>query len=270
MAEKWYYLNNGHTAGPVDEGAFRELAAAGTVDGRTMVWHENLSDWVALEDSELVTALAVPADEAGPAAEIARTIRLHRIGLLVNWLAAAATLAGAALLVTALWCRWQDGFWTTGWWVSALCTCSGALAVWLVGYVLGLLQIYRAWKSLNQADVNVTPGQAVAGCVIPIFNFWWYFPAVVELAQSFNARLQREGVSGEVVNEGVCRCFAVSHALWLLVLPIPAAVISWCMIPGELKKGCVTLQQTLMRRRLSDHRKGVLAGKNINSEERTE
>ena len=65
-------------------------------------------------------------------------------------------------------------------------------------------------------------------------------------------------------------CFMGELLHTLLPLPVPAAVISWCMIPGELKKGCVTLQQTLMRRRLSDHRKGVLAGKNINLEEQTE
>jgi hypothetical protein len=44
---KWYYVENGQQAGPVDEAQLAELVQAGKLRGDTLVWHEGMAAWQA-------------------------------------------------------------------------------------------------------------------------------------------------------------------------------------------------------------------------------
>lgn len=41
----WYYAQGGQQLGPVDDGSFSELVAAGAVRPNTLVWREGMSEW---------------------------------------------------------------------------------------------------------------------------------------------------------------------------------------------------------------------------------
>ncbi len=42
---KWYYVENGNQAGPVEETEFAQLLQSGKLTGGTLVWHEGMANW---------------------------------------------------------------------------------------------------------------------------------------------------------------------------------------------------------------------------------
>jgi len=42
---KWYYVENGQQAGPVEEAQLGELISSGKLRGDTLVWHEGMAAW---------------------------------------------------------------------------------------------------------------------------------------------------------------------------------------------------------------------------------
>ncbi|HTM48429.1 MAG TPA: DUF4339 domain-containing protein [Bryobacteraceae bacterium] len=60
---KWYYAANGQQLGPFDDAAFQELAARGSVQPATLVWHSGMSGWKPY--AEATAAEAAPPASAG-------------------------------------------------------------------------------------------------------------------------------------------------------------------------------------------------------------
>jgi hypothetical protein len=46
MSNEWYYAVEGASVGPVSQGEFDQLVAAGTVRSDTLVWQEGMEDWL--------------------------------------------------------------------------------------------------------------------------------------------------------------------------------------------------------------------------------
>ncbi len=46
----WYYADAGRQVGPIDDAAFRQLSAAGTIREETLVWQAGMSAWVPYRD----------------------------------------------------------------------------------------------------------------------------------------------------------------------------------------------------------------------------
>ena len=259
MSERWYYLFNGRSTGPFGVEEFRELAVAGQVNGRTMVWHESMKDWVELESSPLASIMDIPVDGEENAREIATLNKLRLPLAVLSWAAWISLFAAIGTVVVFLTLSSRSNEWNIPWAITSLSVVSASLLVWISVYVCGLIQIFRAWKCIAPVEAAATPAMALVGSVIPVFNIYWYFVSVVELAKTLNAILVREGAKVPLVKENVCRRFALCHALWWLIIPIPAAMICWCMIPGELSRGCIALKQNRMMQRLSDTRKAASA-----------
>src|SRR5437016_9732400 len=60
---KWYYVENGNQAGPVEETDFPQLVQSGTLRADTLVWREGLAGWEpfsAVCPPELAAAFAAP------------------------------------------------------------------------------------------------------------------------------------------------------------------------------------------------------------------
>jgi uncharacterized RDD family membrane protein YckC len=53
---KWYYAANGQQLGPFDDAAFQELAARGSVQPTTLVWHSGMSGWKPYAEAGAQTA----------------------------------------------------------------------------------------------------------------------------------------------------------------------------------------------------------------------
>lgn len=254
MDKQWYYLRNGQSTGPFGVDKFREFAAAGTVDSRTMVWQENMQDWLELGDSEIAHVLDVPPDSEKTALEIASMNKLLLPLFILNCVAWIMTTAAAGFTAVFLVLSHINGSWSIPWAITALCVVAAALIVWIGGFVCGIIQIYRVWDCIEPEDYVASPAKTIVGCLIPFFNIYWYFPAVMELAKLLNARLVREEARTELVNEGLCRRFAIFHALWWLIVPVLPAMICWCLVPGELSRGCIAVKQNRITRRLADTR----------------
>lgn len=64
----WYYVQDSDRVGPVDDGEFERLIAAGRVQPETLVWNETLPGWTPLRDARPGTAVAAapPAPSAAP------------------------------------------------------------------------------------------------------------------------------------------------------------------------------------------------------------
>jgi hypothetical protein len=68
---EWYYLDNQkQQVGPIDEADIKSLVANGTIKKATMVWNENLENWLPTRDSSLgplFPALKTPPPPPNPA-----------------------------------------------------------------------------------------------------------------------------------------------------------------------------------------------------------
>src|SRR6185436_424544 len=69
---KWYYVENGQQAGPVEETEFPKLVQLGKLRADTLVWHEGMANWEpfsAVRPAESAPPTAVPPMPATAAAE---------------------------------------------------------------------------------------------------------------------------------------------------------------------------------------------------------
>ena len=61
----WYYAAQGQQIGPVDETAFQELVASGTIQPTTLVWNSEMPSWKALSEVGLASGPTSFCSECG-------------------------------------------------------------------------------------------------------------------------------------------------------------------------------------------------------------
>src|SRR5262245_4151860 len=64
---KWYYVENGQQAGPVEESQLAELVQSGRLRGDTLVWHEGMAAWQPLS-AVRPAGITLPATAPAPIA----------------------------------------------------------------------------------------------------------------------------------------------------------------------------------------------------------
>ena len=74
---KWFYVDNGQQAGPVEDSMFQELAGQGKITPETLVWREGLENWMPY--SSLPPAEAQASVVAGTATGIAKCSECGRL-----------------------------------------------------------------------------------------------------------------------------------------------------------------------------------------------
>ncbi|HEY6929391.1 MAG TPA: RDD family protein [Thermoanaerobaculia bacterium] len=62
----WYYVQDSDRVGPVDDGEFERLAAAGRIQPETLVWNETLPGWTPLRDARPGAAAAASIPSPAP------------------------------------------------------------------------------------------------------------------------------------------------------------------------------------------------------------
>ena len=62
----------------------------------------------------------------------------------------------------------------------------GAL-ISIYAFVVFLVLLYKMWKAVPATVVRTTPGRAVGFMFIPVFNLYWWFPALAGWARNWNA-----------------------------------------------------------------------------------
>lgn len=74
---KWYYVENGQQAGPVEESQLTELVQSGKLRGDTLVWHEGMTAWQvfsAVKSPEITLPDAATAGASASAGETAEAV----------------------------------------------------------------------------------------------------------------------------------------------------------------------------------------------------
>ena len=57
----------------------------------------------------------------------------------------------------------------------------------LAALILFLIWLYQAWRLVSIGDEEYSPGLVVGLMFVPIFNFYWIFPAIVGLSSALQA-----------------------------------------------------------------------------------
>ncbi len=61
----------------------------------------------------------------------------------------------------------------------------------LFGGIVLLVFIYKIWAAIQDGHARTTPGKAVGFLFIPIYSFYWIFPAIWGFARDFNHLISR-------------------------------------------------------------------------------
>lgn len=89
----------------------------------------------------------------------------------------------------------------------------GGFIIFSIGYIVGCVYIYRAWKIIQPSGVSTTPGQAVGFLFIPFFSLYWIFIAHRQWAVEWNNLTRRHSslANAPQGSEGVFLAMAIAH-----------------------------------------------------------
>jgi hypothetical protein len=96
-----------------------------------------------------------------------------------------------------------------------------AFAAIVTGTVLVVKILYRAWTAIQDGQARTTPGRAVGGLFIPIYNFYWFFVAWNGLAKDFNAFLSRHQIPTRRLPEGLFLTYCILVVVGVVVNYVP-------------------------------------------------
>lgn len=84
-------------------------------------------------------------------------------------------------------------------------------------FVVFAILIYKMWKVIPATIARTTPGKAVGFLFIPIFNFYWWFPALWGWTQDWNSYAAKSEGKLQRISEGL--------ALTIVVISVIGGVI---------------------------------------------
>ncbi|MEM7145229.1 MAG: DUF4339 domain-containing protein [Verrucomicrobiota bacterium] len=116
----------------------------------------------------------------------------------------------------------------------------GGLVLMLIGGILSLVYLYRAWVLLQPRTSYSTPGKAVGFLFIPFFNLYWYFVAYWRWAQEWNRLVASDAAhpAAPRMTEGLFLAYAILQLAGLVagaLAAIPAIVVFFIIMQGMCK-----------------------------------
>lgn len=208
----WYYTLNNQQVGPVDDAEIKKQIAAGAITHGTLVWTSGMANWQPIGQTPLASLLgSVPPPVAYNA--VYEDPEVTCIKKLFMWF-----------------------------WISLIGILIGIGAISAV--VLFFIIVWKAWKLVQRDGIRATPDQAVAYCMIPGWNLYWYFPAFRGLAREFNEKFLRDSIAQEQIN--------LDLPTWMLICmyasPITFGVslipflVLWIMYTNKIKDACIAVK----------------------------
>ena len=204
----WYYSINSQNIGPVDTDTIEALLRAGTIDGLTPVWREDMAEWKLLDETDLAVLLRdnlhLPAALVPPSLPN-RTgsvtyprVNLKSLNSLFTWwlyLLGAGVLIVLAVTVVILLNVHSLADLNND--AAAAALLMGLVAIYIdmflftaVG-VLSYILLYNFWRVVQDGFASTTPGMAIGLLFAPYFNFYWIFRAVYGLSKDLNYYIER-------------------------------------------------------------------------------
>ena len=119
---------------------------------------------------------------------------------------------------------------------------------WIVFAVL----IYKMWKKIPGKGARTTPGKAVGFLFIPVYNIYWWFPAIWGWSRDWNTYSKKSKEKPLPVSERLAMSISVVMALWgsigatanLIGIPWTAFILSvpsYILIPFFINRVCDVL-----------------------------
>lgn len=93
-----------------------------------------------------------------------------------------------------------------------------AICVFLYGFVIQLVLIYKLWSAINDGQARTTPGKAAGFMLIPLFNLYWMFQAIYGFAQDYNKYIARHGHKVPPLEEKLFLFYPISVIACLIPL----------------------------------------------------
>jgi hypothetical protein len=191
-----HYTSGGEQFGPVPLDRLKELCSAGEIDrGADFVWWEGLSDWVPAGQVEGLFPGPPPARRptgGGGAADIPRRPKRASFGLVLTlWIVSFGVYILGFVVLIAAAVEDEEAVLVIG-----VLVVLAAVVGFIVGAVIALIYLYRAWLIVQGSTARTTPGKAVGFLFIPLFNLYWVFQAYHGWAQDYNAFRDRRGLTG--------------------------------------------------------------------------
>jgi hypothetical protein len=102
----------------------------------------------------------------------------------------------------------------------------------IISAVFFMILLYKAWAALQDGQTPVSPGKALGFLFIPFFNIYWIFVAFGSWGKHYNAYLDRNGINGPKMSEGLFIAYPVCCIVPIanLAAPILAIIVilKWC------------------------------------------
>lgn len=205
----WYYTQNNQQFGPVDEAKIKDLVASGVINANTLVWTAGMASWQAISQTPLASLVGnlppTPPAYVPPAAMVDPRVKGTNDLFTWYWISLIGILLFGIGLIPAM--------------------------------ILFFILIHKAWTAVQHEGVRATPDQAVAYCMIPGWNFYWFFPAFRGLAKELNAKIDSLGLGVEKIN--------LDLVTWMIIcmygsgitfgLSAIAFIVLWIMYTSKVK-----------------------------------
>jgi hypothetical protein len=102
-----------------------------------------------------------------------------------------------------------------------------SLLLWILWVVVLLILIHKMWSAIQDGHARTTPRRAVGFLFIPIFSFYWVFPAVWGFAQDYNRHIAHRQLNLRRLPEGLFLAFAIIAVVsWIPMLLAVNLIIS--------------------------------------------
>ena len=185
----WYYTLNNQQVGPVDEAEIKKLVEAGSITHGTLVWTNGMANWLPVGQTPLASLLGSippPVAKGYTAPAVYEKPEVTTLRKLFMWF-----------------------------WISLIGILLGGIGI-IPAAILFFIIVRKAWKLVQHEGIRATPDQAVSGCFIPGWNYYWMFPAFRGLAKEFNDLFDRENIAHEK--------FDLRLPTWMLICLFGSAI----------------------------------------------
>ena len=201
-------------------------------------------------DSEIVDTSPMPSVHTQSAAKVKDADRLNT-WFKLHCICFVSTLVFSIILLSIGWGAANN---------ARLLDTDNALVVFLLcvlsfllSGLFGCLILHKLWSLIPAHKAKTTPSKAVGFLFVPVFNFYWIFVAIHELAKALNAESGRQSVS-KVASFIYCYLLVVAPLVaiiegqpWILAIGYIVWGVTWFAVLRQMKNAGRVILQSAMK-----------------------
>lgn len=190
---KYYLTIKGKIEGPYTVDDIHDMINLGTVQADDLCWTSGMFDWRKISACMPGLNTAKPLTKILQSAQLfsEKEIRQHFVAFTILW------CISYPLYIINLQCIL----------INLLLICA---------FILALLLIYRHWILLQESYARITPEKAILFLFIPFFNLYWFFVAIVGLAEDSNLYMNEFLIKKKRISHKLALAYYVAILMGLL------------------------------------------------------